>query len=199
MIGLVAIWRWRWRAWPAVLAGLVFVVAGGALDAYTWGVWFASIVINLDLHIGQNLMVLFGTRPFYWYAITVVVLSGGLCLAGALGLLLSWRRSWPLNAVALATAGAFLAVAHKEPRFVFLLTPLWLIGLAALAAERGQLLAFALPRAAPAVAALLVAGFSAVSLSGMFSRLPYENRYIGRQIARVPTGRRTARWQRNAT
>ena len=187
VIGLVAIWRWRWRAWPAALAGLVVVVAGGALDAYTWGVWFASIVTSLDFNVGQNQMVLFGTQPFYWYAITVVVLSGGLCLAGALGLLLSWRRSWPLIAVALATAGAFSAVAHKEPRFVFLLTPLWLIGLAALAADRGQLLAAALPRVAPAVAALLVAGFFAVSLFGMYSRLPYENRYIRRQIARVPT------------
>ena len=38
-----------------------------------------------------------------------------------------------------------------------------------------------------AVAALLVAGFFAVSLFGMYSRLPYENRYIRRQIARVPT------------
>ena len=187
VIGLVAIWRWRWRAWPAALAGLVVVVAGGALDAYTWGVWFASIVTSLDFNVGQNQMVRFGTQPFYWYAITVVVLSGGLCLAGALGLLLSWRRSWPLIAVALATAGAFSAVAHKEPRFVFLLTPLWLIGLAALAADRGQLLAAALSRVAPAVAALLVAGFSAVSLFGMYSRLPYENRFIRRQIARVPT------------
>jgi len=187
VIGLVAIWRWRWRAWPSVLAGLVVVVAGGALDVYTWGVWFASIVINWDFNIGQNLSVIFGTKPFYWYAITVVVLSGGLCLAGALGLLLSWRQSWPLTAVALATAGTFSAVAHKEPRFVFLLTPLWLIGLAALTADRGRLLASALPRVAPAVAAFLVAGFSAVSLFGLFGRLPYENRYIGRQIARVPT------------
>jgi GPI mannosyltransferase 3 len=190
VIGLIAIWRWRWRAWPAALAGLLVVVAGGALDAYTWGLWFASVVTSLDFNVGQNQMVRFGTQPFYWYAITVVVLSGGLCLAGALGLLLSWRRSWPLIAVGLVTAGAFSAVAHKEPRFVFLLTPVWLIGLAALAADRGRLLAVSLPRlagVAPAVAALVIAGFTAASVFGLDNRLPYENRYVRRHIARVPT------------
>lgn len=190
VIGLVAIWRWRWRVWPAALTGLLVVVAGGALDAYTWGVWFASIVTSIDFNVGQNQMVRFGTQPFYWYAMTVVVLSGGLCLAGALGLVISWRRSWPLIAVGLVTAGAFSAVAHKEPRFVFLLTPLWLIGLAALAADRGRLLAGALPRlarVAPAAAALVMAGFAAASVLGLYNRLPYDNRYARRHIAPVPT------------
>jgi GPI mannosyltransferase 3 len=177
VIGLIAIWRWRWQVWPAALAGLILVVVGGALDAYTWGVWFASMVTSFDFNVGQNQMVRFGTQPFYWYAVTVVVLSGGLCLAGALGLLWSWRTSWPLIAVGLATTVTFSAVAHKEPRFVFLLTPLWLIGLAALTADRGRRLA----------GTLLIAGFAVLSALGLFNRLPYENRYVRRQIASVPT------------
>ena len=176
VIGLLAIWRWRWRVWPAAVAGAAVVAAGGALDAYTWGTWFASILGSFEFNVGQNQMVRFGTQPFYWYGLTVVVLSGGLCLAGALGLLLSWRRSWPLIAVGLVTAGAFSVVAHKEPRFVFLLAPLWLIGLAALTANRGR-----------AVGGLLIAGFASASVLGLYNRLPYENRYIRRQIAAVPT------------
>jgi phosphatidylinositol glycan class B len=191
VIGLVAIWRWRWRVWPAALAGLLVVVAGGALDKVTWGVWFASIVTNFDFNVSQNQMVRFGTEPFYWYALSVGALSGGLCLVGALGLALSWRVSWPLLAVGLVTAGAFSAVAHKESRFVFLLTPLWLIGLAALVADRGHLLARAAPRPArlaPAAAVVLTAGFIGVSVLGLDLRLPFEGRFVlRRHIARVPT------------
>jgi len=176
VIGLLAIWRWRWRVWPAAAAGLLVVVAGGALDAYTWGLWFASIVTSLDFNVGQNQMVRFGTQPFYWYGVTVVVLSGGLCLAGAAGLLLAWRRSWPLIAVGLVTAVVFSAVAHKEPRFVFLLTPLWLIGLAALAG-----------RVPPSAATMLVGAFAIASGLGLYNRLPFDDRYSRRHIARVPT------------
>ena len=176
VIGLLAIWRWRWQVWPAAVAGAAVIVAGGALDAYTWGAWFASMLGSFEFNVGQNQMVRFGTQPFYWYAITVVVLSGGLCLAGAAGLLLSWRRSWPLIAVAVVTAGAFSAVAHKEPRFVFLLTPLWLIGLAALVADRGRL-----------VSGLLVAGFTGASVLGLYNRLPLEGRYVRRHMARELT------------
>ncbi|HET9268261.1 MAG TPA: hypothetical protein VFO31_08855 [Vicinamibacterales bacterium] len=173
VIGLVAIWRWRGQVWPAVLAGALVVVAGGALDAYAWGIWFASVVTSFDFNIGQNQMVRFGTQPFYWYAVVVVVLSGGLSLAGALGLLLSWRRGWPLIAVGLVTAAVFSALAHKETRFVFLLTPLWLMGLAALAARQGRL--------------VIVAAFAAASVFGLYNRLPRENRYSRQHIARVQT------------
>ena len=173
VIGLCALWRWRWQVWPAAVAGALVVLAGGALDAYAWGIWFASIVTSFDFNIGQNQMVRFGTQPFYWYGVVVVALSGGLALAGALGLLLSWRRSWPLIALGLVIAAVFSAVAHKEPRFVFLLTPLWLMGLAALAAQHGRL--------------LIVAAFTAASVLGLDNRLPRENRYSRQHIARVQT------------
>ena len=172
-IGLLAIWRWRWQVWPTVLAGALVVGAGGALDAYAWGIWFASVVTSFDFNVVQNRMVIFGTQPFYWYAIVVVVLSGGLSVAGALGLLLSWRRSWPLIAVGLVTAAVFSALAHKEPRFVFLVTPLWLMGLAVLAERHGRL--------------LIVAAFTLVSVLGLDNRLPRENRYSRQHLARVQT------------
>jgi hypothetical protein len=76
VIGLVALWRWRGRAWPAALAGGLVVFAGGALDAYTWGFWFASVITSFDFNVGQNQMVRFGTQPFYWYTFTLAALSG---------------------------------------------------------------------------------------------------------------------------
>jgi hypothetical protein len=184
VIGLAAGWRWRRRAWPAAVAGLLVIAAGGALDDYTWGVWFASIVGSIQFNVGQNQMVRFGTEPFYWYLLSVAFLSGGLCLAGALGLALSWRVSWPLIAMALVVAAAFSTVAHKESRFVFLLTPLWLIGLAALVADRGRLLAAALPRLAriaPVLEPVLFAGLMGASALGLYDRLPYENRFVFRR------------------
>jgi len=191
MIGVIALWRWQWRAWPAAAAGLIVVTAGGALDFYTWGGWFASFINSVAFNVGQNGMARFGTDPFYWYALSLGALSGGLCLAGALGLALSWRASWSLMALGLVTLGAFSAVAHKESRFVFLLTPLWLIGLAALVADRARLLAAAVPRlapVAPVVAVALSVGFVGASVLGLYNRLPFERRYVFRRhIARMPT------------
>ena len=176
VIGLLALWRWRWRVWPAALAGLLVVAAGGALDEYTWGMWFASVVTSFDFNVGQNQAVRFGTQPFYWYALTIVTLSGGLCVAGAAGLLASWKKSWPLIAVALVTAAAFSAIAHKETRFVFLLTPLWLVGLAAFTARSDRV-----------TGAVVVAAFIAASGLGLYNRLPYQNRFMRTQQARVTT------------
>ena len=165
------------------------VVAGGALDYYTWGMWFSAIVNGVALNGIANLAAIFGVEPFWWYGPALVVLSGGLAVAGALGLALSWRASWPLLAVGGAILAGFSLIGHKETRFVFMLTPIWLIGLAALTADRGGLLAAAVPRmrrAAPAVAGVLVAGFAVISMLGLVDRLPGERRYLRPNIARNP-------------
>jgi GPI mannosyltransferase 3 len=187
VIGLIALWRWRGRAWPAVVAALAVVVAGGALDAYTWNVWFSSITNALRIHSGQGVALIFGTQPAYWYLWTAIVLTGGLVVAGVLGLVLSWRTLWPLLAVGASVLLTFSLVGHKETRFVFLLTPIWLVGLAALAAHPERLIG-ATPSGRPArgVAMALVAVFAAVSAGGLFHRLPYESTLIRRHIARVP-------------
>ena len=72
-----------------------------------------------------------------------------------------------------------------------MLTPIWLMGLAALTADRGALLASAVPglrRAASVVAAALVCGFAVISALGLFDRLPLQRRYCGRTRPPCPGG-----------
>jgi hypothetical protein len=187
VMGLVALWRWRLDAWVWVVAWLAVVVAGGALDYYTWGAWFSSVVIYARLNFTYDVASLFGTDPFYWYVPVLMVLSGGLALAGAIGLMFTWRRSWLLIAVGATTLAAYSAVAHKEPRFVFPLIPIWLIGLAVLVSNRGELLAQTVPHArrlAPWVSRGMIAAFCAISVLGLLNRLPLENRVSSPNIAR---------------
>jgi GPI mannosyltransferase 3 len=187
VIGLVALLRWRARAWPAVVAALVMVVAGGALDAYTWNVWFSSITNTLQIHSGQGVASIFGTQPVYWYLWSILVLTGGLVILGLFGLVVSRHTLWPLLAVGAAVLITFSLVGHKETRFVFLLTPIWLVGLAALAAHPERAIAaLRSGQAGRGVSFAFVALFAVISAGGLLYRLPYENTLIRRHIARVP-------------
>ena len=172
VMALVAVLRWRARAATAALACLAVVVAGGALDFYTWGVWFSAIRVSIDLSGVGDLASIFGVHPFWWYGPMLIVLSGGLAVAGVLGLAVGWRTGWPLLAIGAATLAGFSAIGHKETRFVLLLVPLWLIGLAALTAARR-----------PAGAAVLGAAFTVVSVLGLFDRLPFERQYLRPNVA----------------
>jgi phosphatidylinositol glycan class B len=187
VMGAVALWRWRVSMWPWTVACLLVVAAGGALDYYTWGTWFSSIVVNFQLNLVNGVASQFGTDPAYWYLATLVVLSGGLVCPGAIGLLLTIRRSWPLMAMGVVALAVFSVIGHKETRYVFFLIPLWLLGLAAFAANRGELLAAAVPRAAriaPWMARGVVGGFAVISALGLFNLLPFESRVLPDSIAR---------------
>ena len=186
VLGILALWRWRRSAWPWAVGFCAVVVAGGALDYYTWGVWFSSIVVYFRLNLIDDIASQFGTDPFYWYVPVLVVLSGGLAVIGGIGLLLTARSSWPLMAIGVVTLAAFSAIGHKETRYVFSLIPLWLVGLAAVAANRGELISRSVPRyarAAPSIGRGLIACFFVISTLGLFNLLPFENRVLAANIA----------------
>ena len=186
-MALLALWRWRGAAWLWAVAFSVVVVAGGALDYYAWDVWFSSIVTYFRLNVTYDVASQFGTDPLYWYIPVMIVLSGGLAVAGGIGLLLTARRTWPLMTLGAITLTAFSVVGHKEARFVFSLIPLWLLGLAALAASRGELVARTAPRlagAAPWLGRGLIASFFVISALGLFNYLPFENRVLAANLAR---------------
>ena len=132
IMSAIAAFRWGWRGWPAVLTLTVVLVLSGALDAYTWGIWFSSIIYNLELNFFEDIAGQFAREPVDFYFVSLAVMSLGLAYLGFLGLALSWRQTWPLSAVGLTLLLAFTVVSHKETRFIFALTPIYLIGIAAL-------------------------------------------------------------------
>ena len=113
-IALVATVRWRSHVWSAGLACVAVVAAGGAFDYYTWGMWFSAIVNSVALSAVGDLAAIFGVEPFWWYGPALVVLSGGLVLAGALGLALNWRVSWPLLVIGAAILAGFSPIGQSR-------------------------------------------------------------------------------------
>lgn len=171
VIGIVGLIRWREKVWWPALSFLVVLVLGGALDAYTWGVWFSSIVVNIEFNLVQDVSSEFGVSPLWFYFLAVVLASLGGCLLGAAGLALSWRRSWPLIAIAVVALLFFSMIAHKEPRFIFAVVPIWLIGMAVLVKDARLEKPFALVRSrwvSPAVVAVI----AFVSLAAVTLQLP---------------------------
>jgi len=178
---LIAAYRWRREVFAAVMATAAMVIALGALDAYTWGIWFSSVVVNLQLNLVSNVANRFGTNPFWFYGGSLTLLSLGLAEVGAAALLVHWRKAWPLILFGLADVGAFSLIGHKEPRFVFASIPVYLIGLGVLAAAvwRSDVprTARSLGNGRPAAIALSLA-VGLISLGGLFYVLPFERMAI---------------------
>jgi hypothetical protein len=148
---LLAALRWRWRGWPALVGFLLVIASAGALDAYTWGRGFNSVISNVELNLIAGFAERFGTAPSYYYLLKLVTDSGGIACLGALGLALSWRQTWPLSVIGLAELVALSAVGHKEARFIIPLTPIYLTGIAALFARGQQLQGTTMPAIASVV------------------------------------------------
>ena len=176
---LYSMWQWRWRAAPAAAAFLLVLAAAGALDAYTWGYWFSSILLNIQMNLMVGVANAFGTQPFYYYLGTLMISSFGLVALGVVGLAAIARRQALPLVVVIVDLLAFSLVGHKEPRFVLALVPLYLVGLAALVADGGVLLGQSLASLRPQ-ARLWAQGLGAacliVSAAGAFNLLPIENR-----------------------
>jgi GPI mannosyltransferase 3 len=129
----IAAARWGWRGWPSLITLCVMLILAGALDAYTWGLWFSSIIYNLELNFVQDIAGRFSRDPPNYYLVALATTSLGAAYIGCLGLLLSWRRTWPLSAIGFTLLLMFSLVSHKEERFIFAFVPMYLTGIAALA------------------------------------------------------------------
>jgi phosphatidylinositol glycan class B len=103
-----------------IAGGLAVLFALALLDSVTWGSPLASVFRYLDFNLNHSQQ--FGERPWWWYA---------PMLASMAPLLLSWHfllglRRADLVVGAFATyLGALILVAHKEPRFLVPLLPLF--------------------------------------------------------------------------
>lgn len=171
VVGLVGLLRWKKQAWIPTASFAAVMLLGGALDAYTWGVWFASIVINIDFNLVQNVSSAFGVSPPWYYLYALVFASAGLFLLGLVGLAYAWRQCWPLLAVLAITVGFFSLIDHKEPRFIILATPIWLIGLAAFLQDDRLRARFSVWRSRWLVSGAMAAA-AFVSIAGILFKLP---------------------------
>jgi phosphatidylinositol glycan class B len=176
---LIAACRWRWQVLRVMPEFLGVLCASGALDAYTWGRWFSSIVSNLELNVVANIASTFGTSPAYYYFATLTILSFGLVWIGAGALVFTWRKGWPLLLLALVDLLEFSMIGHKESRFVFVCIPIYLIGIAVLVAlllHRSRLRLLESASGFPAGAIGLTSTVVMVSAAGLCYVLPFEYR-----------------------
>ena len=174
----IAFLRTRLKLLLAASAAVAFA-AVGVFDGLVWdGGLFHSYVTNVrfnlilgDLRSGES-----PAHQFLWW---LTVAGGGLsllCLAGA------WhapKRYGLLLALIVVVVLAHSLQSHKEYRFIFVVTPLWLLIGADLAVRVQRRLAtrtatgpLALPWAIGAAATL----FAAVSAMGVLNALPYQAR-----------------------
>jgi hypothetical protein len=112
---------------PLALSAAAAVVAVGIFDALTWnGDLFHSYVTNLRFNLIGG-AALAGASPAYklvsWFAIA----SGGLSVLSILIALRSWRRYGLLLGLIGLVLVTHAIPAHKEYRFIFVVTPLWLL------------------------------------------------------------------------
>jgi hypothetical protein len=162
---LIAALRWRWSGWPALLGFFFVVASAGALDAYTWGRWFSSIISNIEMNVFAHVSDGFSTAPGYYYLLELGMCSACFGYLGALGLALSWRKTWPLLVMGAAYVAALSIFGHKEWRFLVPLDPIYIIGSAVVFATYGRRLR---PLVAPAFAALVAAIFVACTAAVIF-------------------------------
>ena len=120
VIVLFLVWRHGWRVvGPLAIGALVPLLAAGAIDAWTWGVPFASIVRNFGSNVIEGRAATYGVEPIYDYVLSI----GARWLVGVpvLGVLIAFgARRFPMW---LATAAAIIVshsvIDHKEYRFIF--------------------------------------------------------------------------------
>ena len=163
--------RKQWRPALEVLAVLlVWALAYGALDAFTWanapgaryGGWFHSAFKYLQFNLIEGRASQWGTAPPMFYVRALFSSMPGVTIALALGMLLALRRAAGVVAVGVLFVVAHSAIPHKELRFILPALPLLFaaaaVGYSQLAQARRQVLL---------VAVVLASVFSAVRFKAL--------------------------------
>jgi phosphatidylinositol glycan class B len=123
-IGAALLWRRRWRALGASLAGgMVVLVALAVLDALTWGApWHsARAYFSFNLLSGKP-GAQFGREPWWWY---LPVFAGMAPMLLAYHFVRGLRRADLAVATFATYSFIFELIGHKEPRFLVPLLPLF--------------------------------------------------------------------------
>lgn len=120
-------WRdWR-RIMPLVLGGAAILAVGGGVDAMQGAMPFGWLIANVEQNLLQDRAAEFGIAPasiylgWLWatWSIAEVPLLFAICRG--------YRHAPVLLWVAVANVAFHSFIAHKEPRFVFLSTAMFII------------------------------------------------------------------------
>lgn len=148
-------------------ATALLLLALGVFDAVTWDAGlFHSYLTNIRYNLSFPFLADSGS-PFYkyaWWLTLATAALGPLCIAVALR---RWRRYGLLLALIAVVLLLHSAQAHQEYRFIFFLTPLWLLIGADLLARAGARVNNPRPLAGAAAAL-----FVALSGGGLLNVLP---------------------------
>ena len=162
-----------------VLATTVFFLVVGVFDAVSWN---AGLFHSFHTYLRFNLLVDRGAaaRPVYEYLWWLLFTGGGL---SALCLAMAFRDLRRYGFLLLALALILIthsASAHKDYRYLFVFTPLWLI------TGAGVVTKLAIGINKP-IRVYVLAGtvFAAISLAGILNTLPYQDEVYASTNART--------------
>ena len=103
------------------------LLAAGILDGLTWnGDMFHSYITNLRFNLLGG-VALAGEDPAYKLVWWLALATGGLSVLCVIAALPSWRRYGLLLGLIALVLVTHAIPDHKEYRFIFLVTPLWLL------------------------------------------------------------------------
>lgn len=131
-VGLIVFVACLWRKpgkWPAVLTGgLIAALLGAISDLVAGAIPFAWFFINFAQNIGVGKAAEFGVRPAWQYLLDYYLHFGAAALIVVLGCALaSGRRFAPLLLAAIVNVALHSLIAHKEYRFVWFSTLVFLV------------------------------------------------------------------------
>jgi hypothetical protein len=113
----------RVAAWWYAAGGALVALAGGALDALTWGRPFHSLLTYVEFNLSGKTEA-FGVAPFWFYATALARSTGPALFVVALGWAFAARKQAGLAIILALYVLAHSLVPHKELRFLMPVVPL---------------------------------------------------------------------------
>ncbi len=160
-----------------VAAAAATLVGVGIFDAITWDSGlFHSYISNIRLNLALGALRA-GESPAWQFLYWLTIASMGLAALCVLAALRDVRRYGLLLCLITLTLLFHSTQTHKEYRFIFVVTPLWLM----IGADVGVWLASRasqgrLRKASRPISLALATSLTAISLAGILNALPYQAR-----------------------
>lgn len=122
LAGLWCAWRGGWR--EAVLGLVIPVLISGAVDATTLSYPFQSFLKNMWVNVFLGGAEAYGSLPWYGYLVIKLIVWGVSALPIVVLACVGTARLPVVAVFAASVALPFVAIAHKEDRFIYPVLPL---------------------------------------------------------------------------